>query len=62
MAEKALISKTPTSKSTLVVVPCGNAKIWDKHPDAGPVVARETYVGSPFKVNWRMPSDSVIGG
>jgi hypothetical protein len=36
---------------TLVVVPCGKAKIWDKTPNAGPTPARDTYTGAPFKVN-----------
>ncbi|HET9848683.1 MAG TPA: hypothetical protein VFR68_09035 [Candidatus Dormibacteraeota bacterium] len=40
-----------TSGTTLVVVPCGKAKIWDKSPQAGPTAARDVYVGSPFKVN-----------
>jgi hypothetical protein len=39
------------SGSTLVVVPCGKAKIWEKYPDAGPTQACKAYVGSPFKVN-----------
>ena len=46
-----MIGKAATSTATLVVVPCGKAKIWDKHPDAGPTPARAVYVGSPFKVN-----------
>jgi hypothetical protein len=35
----------------LVIVPCGSAKIWKKHPDRGPTPARDAYIGSPFKVN-----------
>lgn len=35
----------------LVIVPCGQAKIWDKDPGRGPVPARDAYTGSPFKVN-----------
>jgi hypothetical protein len=34
-----------------VVVPCGSAKVWDKHPAAGPVAARDAYTGGPFVVN-----------
>ena len=45
------MGEAPRSTATLVVVPCGKAKIWDKHPDAGPTIAREVYVGAPFKVN-----------
>jgi hypothetical protein len=36
---------------TLVIVPCGKAKIWDKTPNAGSTQAQEVYVGAPFKVN-----------
>jgi hypothetical protein len=35
----------------LVIVPCGQGKIWDKQPDLGPVPAKEAYTGAPFKVN-----------
>jgi hypothetical protein len=35
----------------LVIVPCGSAKIWKKHPNRGPTPARDVYIGSPFKVN-----------
>lgn len=31
----------------LCIVPCGKAKIWDKHPDAGPTKAMDVYIG-PF--------------
>jgi len=37
--------------STLVVVPCGKRKIWNRHPSAGPTKAEDVYVGAPFKVN-----------
>jgi hypothetical protein len=37
--------------STLVIVPCGRSKIWDKNPNAGLIVAKDAYAGSPFKVN-----------
>lgn len=37
--------------SILVVVPCGRSKIWSKHPSAGPTLAKDAYIGSPFKVN-----------
>ena len=39
------------SVSTLVVVPCGKWKIWDKSPTAGPTKAEDVYIGPPFKVN-----------
>jgi len=35
----------------LVIVPCGQGKVWDRHPDAGPTPARDAYTGAPFKVN-----------
>lgn len=38
-------------KDLLVIVPCGKAKIWDKHPGAGPTAARDAYIGSLFKVD-----------
>ncbi len=31
----------------LCIVPCGNKKIWDKKPEAGPQQARDVYIG-PF--------------
>jgi hypothetical protein len=37
----------------LVIVPCGKAKIWSRHPGHGRVRAREAYTGSLFKVNRR---------
>ena len=37
--------------ATLVIVPCGRAKVWAKDPHAGPTPARDAYVGTPFKVN-----------
>jgi hypothetical protein len=35
----------------LVVVPCGQGKIWDRHPGAGPSPAEDAYTGAPFRVN-----------
>jgi len=35
----------------LVIVPCGQGKIWDKDPHRGPTAARDAYIGAPFKVN-----------
>jgi hypothetical protein len=31
--------------SRLCIVPCGNAKIWDKEPQAGPIEAQYVYTG-----------------
>ncbi len=36
---------------TLVIVPCGQAKIWHKQPHAGAVQAKDAYTGGPFKLN-----------
>lgn len=38
--------------STLCIVPCGNRKIWDKRPEAGPTNAQHVYVG-PFATKCR---------
>ena len=38
-------------RGLLVVVPCGQKKIWDKHPVAGPTRASDAYLGAPFTVN-----------
>jgi hypothetical protein len=35
----------------LVIVPCGQGKVWDNDPERGPTPAREAYTGAPFKVN-----------
>jgi hypothetical protein len=35
----------------LVIVPCGQGKVWDDDPERGPTPAREAYTGAPFKVN-----------
>ena len=37
--------------TTLVVIPCGQKKIWDSEPKAGPTRAFDAYQGPPFKVN-----------
>ena len=38
-------------KKTLVIVPCGFSKIWDKKPNAGPTLASLAYTGQPFIIN-----------
>jgi hypothetical protein len=35
----------------LVVVPCGQSKIWKKYPKIGSEAAKKAYTGAPFKVN-----------
>ena len=37
----------------LVIISCGNAKIWKRVPDAGPTQARDAYVSPYFKDNRR---------
>ena len=37
--------------SLLVIVPCGQKKIWDKAPDAGSTPARHAYTGPAFTIN-----------
>jgi len=31
---------------SLCIIPCGSKKIWDKHPNIGPVKAKSVYIGS----------------
>ena len=43
---------TPSvERRTLVIVPCGRAKIWERKTDAGPTEAKDVYTGPPFVVN-----------
>lgn len=35
----------------LVIVPCGQKKIWDRTPGAGPTAAKDAYIGPPFGIN-----------
>lgn len=35
----------------LVIIPCGQGKIWDRYPEVGPTPARDAYTGAPFRVN-----------
>ncbi|HZU14975.1 MAG TPA: hypothetical protein VFB58_19230 [Chloroflexota bacterium] len=37
--------------STLVIVPCGRHKAWDKHPDLLSVVAKDAYISPTFRLN-----------
>lgn len=48
------------SSGLLVIVPCGKAKIWTKHPQAGPTAAADAYVGAPYIVNRRYAEQ--VGG
>lgn len=38
-------------KGVLVIVPCGQKKIWDRNPSSGPTAAKDTYIGPPFGIN-----------
>jgi hypothetical protein len=38
-------------QDTLVIIPCGQGKIWDADPSRGPTLASDAYTGVPFKVN-----------
>lgn len=38
-------------KRVMVVVPCGQRKIWDRVPEAGPTSAKDAYIGPPFQIN-----------
>ena len=38
-------------KGLLVIVPCGQRKIWDSQPNHGPAEACEAYTGAYFTVN-----------
>lgn len=37
--------------ATLVVIACGAAKVWDRHPDRGATRAADAYTGPPFRLN-----------
>jgi hypothetical protein len=45
------MSPPHSQRKLLVIVPCGRAKIWSKHPEAGPTAAADAYIGAPFTVN-----------
>ena len=38
------------SNKTLIIVPCGKKKIWDKKPSASPTPARYAYTSNYFKL------------
>jgi hypothetical protein len=37
----------------LIIIPCGQSKIWDKSPDQRATPAKDVYTGSPFVMNRR---------
>ena len=37
----------------LIIIPCGQLKVWDKTPEQGNTPAKDVYIGSPFKMNRR---------
>lgn len=40
-----------TLKGVLVIVPCGQKKIWNRNPEAGSTAAKDAYTGPPFGIN-----------
>ena len=44
------MAQPEANMTTLIVVSCGKAKVWDRSPAAGDVAARDAYVSSLFKV------------
>ena len=38
-------------KGVLLIVPCGQTKLWDRTPHAGSTAARDAYTGPPFGIN-----------
>jgi hypothetical protein len=46
---------------TICIVPCGNKKIWDKNPKAGPTKAIEVYIG-PFAKKCREYAEKFHAG
>lgn len=44
------MSRPPEQSARLLVtVPCGQLKIWDKYPEAGPTAAADAYIGPPSR-------------
>lgn len=41
----------PLMSGVLVIIPCGQNKIWNKTPEAGPTSAKDAYRGPPFGIN-----------
>ncbi|MHB0958289.1 MAG: DUF6884 domain-containing protein [Pirellulaceae bacterium] len=44
-------SKVEEPVNLLVIVPCGQKKVWDMTPNAGATPAKHAYTGAPFTVN-----------
>lgn len=40
-----------SGRGVLVIVPCGQKKVWDGSPSVGPTEARDAYTGPPFGIN-----------
>ncbi len=47
---RIMLGKTDKGEM-LVIIPCGQSKVWDDQPDRGPVKARGAYTGTPFRMN-----------
>ena len=41
------------AESVLVIVPCGQGKVWDNQPQRGPVPAADAYTGPLFRLGRR---------
>ncbi len=39
--------------NTLVIIPCGKKKIWDRYPYVGPTKAKDVYISGYFRWNRR---------
>lgn len=45
------LGKCSTQKGILIIVPCGQKKIWDRNPSVGATTAKDAYTGPPFGIN-----------
>ena len=45
------LGECSTLKGILVIVPCGQKKIWDRNPGVGATTAKNAYTGPPFGIN-----------
>jgi hypothetical protein len=37
--------------ATLIIIPCGKTKVWDKSPNTSPTEAKDVYTGLPFQLS-----------
>jgi hypothetical protein len=50
-ARHCIILREAGVGDVLVIIPCGQSKVWDDQPDRGPIQARDAYTGTPFRMN-----------